>query len=248
MTVREPCTRSATHCTMPQGRTPRDRPNVIAAIAVVAALIGIGFGPRAAASQDVFHEAGVVRTQVFTTPDLGVADARRPAMRSPVKAVLTTNDLPAELSATIGESVTTIGGCTLTRVDETMITAAHCHPFGFTVEGDIAWSGAAPVWVDPASIPVGSTVYGVGYPQATSGPQTYTLTYLGLRTVRVEGAPVDVLMAVGDGVPCTVGSSGMIAWVTVDNEMEPIGPMSVYSVDPAVTGLPAGQYVCGFAI
>ena len=64
----------------------------------------------------------------------------------------------------------------------------------------------------------------------------------------LSGAKQRVLMALGDGTPCTGGASGMIAWVTINNEARPVGPLSVYSIDPAVTSLPAGQYVCGFAI
>jgi hypothetical protein len=205
-------------------------------------LIGIGFG---VSRSDLSQSTASASPNV--TSGVGAAEAGRPATRSPVDAVLTEQKVPADLSATIGALVTTSSGCTVTLVADTMITAAHCHPFGFTVEGDIAWDGAEPVWLDPALIPIGATIYAVGYPSASPGPQTFTLSNLGLHTVTVEGASVVVLMAVGDGVPCTTGSSGMIAWVTFDNEMVPIGPMSVYSVDPAVTGLPEGQYVCGFA-
>lgn len=258
----EPCPRSTTQRTTHVRAVSRHH----TAIAGVAALIGIGLGfsggdllqdkasaapsdtPRTPAVQEAAHGPVRIGDQGFVTSDLGVAEAGRPATRSPVRPVLTDEKLPADLSATIEAMVTTDRGCTLTRVGDTMITAAHCHPYGFTVEGDIAWDGAEPAWVAPALIPIGATIYAVGYPQASPGPQTFTLANLGLHTVTVEGASVEVLMAVGDGVPCTTGSSGMVAWVTVDNEMVPIGPMSVYSVDPAVTGLPAGQYVCGFAV
>lgn len=60
--------------------------------------------------------------------------------------------------------------------------------------------------------------------------------------------PTTVLMTLGDGQPCTPGSSGMVGWVAIDGVAQPVGPLSVYSINPAVTGLPAGQYVCGFAI
>lgn len=212
---------------MPADRKHYDHSTVVAAIAGVAALIGIGVGvsrsdlsqstasaspneiAQIPASQEAVQEADRIAVQSVVTSDLGAAEAGQPATRSPVEAVLTDEKLPADLSATIEALVTTASGCTLTRVGDTMITAAHCHPFGFTVEGDIAWDGAEPVWLDPALIPIGATVYAVGYPQASPGPQTFTLANLGLHTVTVEDVPVEVLMAVGDGVPCTSGSSGI---------------------------------------
>ena len=102
--------------------------------------------------------------------------------------------------------------------------------------------------MNPASIPRGATLYGVGYPAVTGrAPVGYTLAVLGTRTVVVGNTTVVVLMTVGDGIPCSSGASGTVAWTTIDNVRQPVGTMSVYSIDPAVTGLPAGQYVCGFA-
>lgn len=88
-----------------------------------------------------------------------------------------------------------------------------------------------------------------GYPATAHGnPVAYALAALDPRTVTLGDGRQRVLMALGDGTPCTGGASGMIAWVTIDNEAWPVGPLSVYATNPATTSLPAGQYVCGFAI
>lgn len=141
-------------------------------------------------------------------------------------------------------------GCTRTRIGPTVIAAAHCGtPAGWQRAGDIAWTGPPVDWADPAAIPRGATLWAVGYPATAHGnPVAYTLAALDPRTVTLNGAQQRVLMALGDGTPCTGGASGMIAWVTIDNEAWPVGPLSVYATNPATTSLPAGQYVCGFAI
>lgn len=139
-------------------------------------------------------------------------------------------------------------GCTYTRIDTATITATHCRPNGYSHDGDIATT--APVhWANPTTIAPGTPVYAIGYPAQQYGQRiTYTLTALTARTVTVYGTPQLVLMTKGAGIPCTAGASGMIAWALIDGTYQPIGPMSVYSTDPTVTGLPAGEYVCGFAI
>ena len=55
-------------------------------------------------------------------------------------------------------------------------------------------------------------------------------------------------MTVGEGDPCTSGASGTVGWVTVDGVARPVGVLAVFSVDPEVTSLPVGQFVCGFAL
>lgn len=140
-------------------------------------------------------------------------------------------------------------GCTYTRIDATVVTARHClpwnaHEHGWNTSGDRAWSGPEPDWVTPAR---GATVYGVGYPHAT-GRTVFALTVLHTTTVPVAGRQVPVLMTVGEGDPCTSGASGTVGWTTVDDVARPVGVLAVYSVDPEVTSLPAGQYVCGFAL
>jgi hypothetical protein len=229
---------------LPRTRSHRSR----ASIAVVAA-IGIGFALTAI---DHHHTSTVSAappsTPQLTANDSGYAQGGLPATRRPVKPSVTVNGLPIDVSFAIRGMATAVDGCTHTVVGSSIITAAHCHPAGFSTEGDIAWEGAKPVWVDPALISAGATIYAVGYPRANPGPQSFALTTLGIRSVPMEGKSIEVLMAFGEGVPCTPGSSGMIAWVTLDNQMVPIGPMSVYSTNPAITGLPAGQYVCGFAV
>jgi hypothetical protein len=90
-------------------------------------------------------------------------------------------------------------------------------------------------------------VWAVGFP-GLHGRTTFALAVLQVQQVGTFGAPVAVLMTMGEGVACTQGASGMIGWVTINGTARPIGPLSVFSTDPAVTALPAGQYVCGFAI
>ena len=215
----------------------------------LAMTIGLGFRPALTWSEPMARVAAEqVSNPQQTSDELSSAAASQLATRRAVKPSLTANRLPVEVSDTISGMVTAVGGCTRTQVGDSIVTAAHCHPSGFAVDGDVAWDGAKPEWVDPSRIAAGATIYAVGYPRASPGPQAFTLTTLGIRTVPMEGRSIDVLMAFGDGVPCTPGSSGMIAWVTLDNLMVPIGPMSVYSIDPAITGLPRGQYVCGFAV
>jgi hypothetical protein len=138
-------------------------------------------------------------------------------------------------------------GCTRTRIAAATVAATHCGaPAGWQVDGDTATSG--PVAWAPAP-PPGATIYAIGYPADAHGePVYYTLTALKPRIVGTFAWPQLVLMAKGAGAPCTSGASGMVAWVLVDGALAPIGPLSVYSTDPAVTSLPAGQYVCGFAI
>jgi hypothetical protein len=186
--------------------------------------------------------------RVAVASDVQVAGGGAPAVRSKVKAVLPHDKLPPELAAAISEMVSPAYGCTNTALGSSVVSASHCRQPGFTNDGDIAWTGPQPDWVDPARIAIGATVYSIGYPQANPGAQQFALSNLGTRTIMIGQTPQLVLMTVGDGVPCTRGASGMVAWVTIDGEMLPIGPMSVFSTDPAVTGLPAGQYVCGFAI
>lgn len=178
----------------------------------------------------------------------GYAQGGQPATRRSVRPAVPADSLPGALSAAIGEMVKSVNGCTQTVVGSTTVTAAHCHPAGFRVEGDVAWSGPRPVWTDPAVLAVGSTIYAVGYPIAAPGPQSFALTALGIQRVSMEGRSIEVMMAFGNGVPCTPGASGMIGWVTLNNQMVPIGPLSVYSTNPAITGLPVDQYVCGFAV
>lgn len=201
---------------------------------------------RAAAAQAA---ADARPTIDATAPSDGItaASATTPAVRSRVRVTPPSTRMPSELVDTISAQVSAVSGCTHTLVGDTVVTAAHCNQPGFTVSGDIAWQGPDPTFADAASIPNGSTVYAVGYPQATPGAQSFSLSSLGLRTVTVNHKPVEVLMTEGTGVPCSYGASGMIGWVTIADQMVPIGPMSVFSVDPAITGLPAGQFVCGFA-
>lgn len=173
-----------------------------------------------------------------------------PAERGAVALPIPPAPMPADEYADLLTITWTDGRCTVTRIEATTVTAAHClnGATGWTVDGDRAWQGPPVAWVNPASIPRGATLYGVGYPAVTGrAPVGYTLAALGTRTVVVGNTTVVVLMTVGDGVPCSQGASGFVAWTTIDNVRRPVGTMSVYSIDPAVTGLPAGQYVCGFA-
>jgi hypothetical protein len=251
------CPRSLSE-TMPEagGHRPadhrrRERTEIAAVIVSVALLIRVGLSvDRTDASQNTRSADPIATTLILpgTEGMAKAADALAPAVRSRVRATLPAIKVPPEVVAAIGPMVSAVSGCTQTLLGDTTVTAAHCHQPSFTVEGDVAWKGPRPVWVDPTIIPIGATIYSIGYPAAEPGPQVFTLSNLGPRTIPFGLTPLRVLMGVGDGVPCTTGSSGMIAWVTIDNEMVPIGPMSVYSVDPAVTGLPKGQYVCGFAI
>ena len=137
--------------------------------------------------------------------------------------------------------------CTYTRIGAATVAATHCGaPTGWQLDGDIATSG--PVAWAPVP-PSGTTIYAIGYPYDAHGqPVYYTLTALKPRIVNTFAWPQLVLMAKGDGHPCSSGASGMVAWTLVDGVLAPIGPLSVGATDPAVTSLPAGQYVCGFAI
>lgn len=150
-------------------------------------------------------------------------------------------DLPADVWS---------DGCTYTRLQATTITARHCVPWnatelGWTVSGDRAWQGPPPLWA--GDVPRGATVWAVGYPHA-NGRTVFTLTALQVQQVPVAGRLVPVLMTFGDGVPCGPGASGMVGFVAVDGVAMPVGPLAAYSTDPEVTGLPVGQFVCGFAI
>jgi hypothetical protein len=229
----------------------RERIEIATIIVSVALLIRVGLSVDPTDASASARGADTRATTAILSVMDGMtqsADARAPAVRSRVRATLPAGEVPPDVVAAIGPMVSTARGCTQTVLGDTTVTAAHCHQPTFSVEGDVAWKGPRPVWVDPAIIPIGATIYSIGYPVAEVGPQVFALSNLGPRTITFELQPLRVLMGVGDGVPCTAGASGMIAWVTIDNRMVPIGPMSVYSVDPAVTGLPKGQYVCGFAI
>jgi hypothetical protein len=212
--------------------------------------VGLGAGLAPVALRHATPSIVVAQPVADQLAEIGAAsaDGGQPATRRSVKPALTVQSVPTEVSAAIGLMVSPANGCTQTVLGASTITAAHCHPAGFRVDGDVAWAGATPEWVDPSRIAAGATIYAVGYPRATPGQQSFSLTALGVRSVPIEGKSIDVLMTFGEGVPCTPGSSGMIAWVTLDNQMVPIGPMSVYSTNPAITGLPLGQYVCGFAV
>jgi len=155
-----------------------------------------------------------------------------------------------------------------------VLTARHCLPWnaqqlGWNLSGDRAWHGPEPLWAlsaenMPRNMPAaGATVYGVGYPHAgcvigadnicaenTPLPRTvFALTVLHATVVPVAGRQVPVLMTVGEGAACSSGASGMVGWWTDEHgTARPVGTLAVYSVDPAVTGLPAGQFVCGFAL
>lgn len=208
----------------------------------------IGLGGQTIAVGGAVAGARPAALVTLSVDNIAAGDALAPAIRSKVRAAIPAATLPPELAAEISAMVSSVGGCTNTLIGESVVGATHCRQGGFNHDGDIAWTGAQPQWVDPALIPIGATIYGIGYPRATPGPQVFTLSNLGSRTITLELRPQMVLMAVGDGVPCTTGASGMVAWVTIDGEMLPVGPLSVYSIDPAITGLPQGQYVCGFAL
>ena len=137
-------------------------------------------------------------------------------------------------------------------IGDAEVTASHClnggYRDGFLFDGDVATTAAVD-WVDVGSVPVGSTVWAIGYPFSLRPDRVeYTLSALHTQVVEVYGVPQLVLMTKGSGTPCLSGASGMIAWASVDGLLQPIGPLSVGSIDPQVTGLPAGQFVCGFAI
>jgi hypothetical protein len=229
----------------------REHIEIVTVILSIVLVLGLAPAVVRSSSARPRPDATATITSVVDMAAPGVieaAEAHTPAARSAVRTAVPTTKMPPELVATIRPTVSPVEGCTHTTLGETTVTAAHCRHAGFSVEGDIAWTGPRPEWADPSEIPIGATLYSVGYPEATPGAQDFTLSNLGERTVTVGRQPVRVLMGVGDGVPCSYGSSGMIAWVTIDGAMTPIGPMSVFAVDPAVTGLPRGQYVCGFAI
>jgi hypothetical protein len=223
---------------------------LLTAAVLAVALIdgGVGLTGRDLRGSTARAEAADLGVAAVSAGELQSADAAAPAARSKVRAVLPSSKLPPELAATISAMVSPADGCTNTVLGSSVVSAAHCRQPGFSTDGDIAWTGPAPLWADPSRIPIGATLYAVGYPQAAPGPQEFTLSNLGSRTIMIEQRPQLVLMTVGDGVPCTQGASGMVGWVTLDGEMLPIGPLSVFSTEPAITGLPAGQYVCGFAI
>lgn len=182
---------------------------------------------------------------------LAAATASAPAQRGPVALPAPPAPIPATELADLLELTWTDGRCTVTQIGPTVVTAAHClnGAAGWTVSGDIAWQGPPVAWVDPSRIPRGATLYGIGYPAKTGRtPVAYALAALDPRSVTVGRDQVVVLMALGEGVPCSQGASGFVAWVTIDGQPQPVGTLSVYSTDPDVTSLPAGQYVCGFTI
>jgi hypothetical protein len=193
----------------------------------------------------------VIRWLLVILAAISPAEATAPAQRAAVVLPAPPEPIPAaDYDALLAVSWTD-GRCTVTRIGPTTVTAAHClnGATGWTVDGDLAWQGPPVNWVDPASIPRGATLYGVGHPAVTGRtPVAYALAAVGTRTVVVGNTTVLVLMALGEGVPCSQGASGFVAWVTIDGEARPVGTMSVYSTQQSVTGLPAGQYVCGFAI
>lgn len=180
---------------------------------------------------------------------LSPAGAHAPAERGRVQLPTPPTPIPAEDYTAL--NTWTDGRCTVTRIGPSTVTAAHClnGVTGWTVEGDRAWQGPPVAWVDPSRIPRGATLYGIGYPAKTGRtPVAYALAALDPRTVTVGRDQVLVLMALGEGVPCSQGASGFVAWVTIGGVARPVGTLSVYSTDPDVTSLPAGQYVCGFTI
>lgn len=181
----------------------------------------------------------------------GHATVTAPAERRPVVVPAPPAPMPADEYAALLAISSTDGRCTRTTIGSTVATAAHClnRLDGWQVDGDRAWQGPAPDWVAPAAIPRGATLYAAGFPAATGRTSVgYTLAVLGTRTVTIGFTDQLVMMAVGEGIGCTPGTSGMMAWTTVDGQRRPVGTMSVYSIDPRVTGLPDGQFVCGFAV
>lgn len=180
---------------------------------------------------------------------LSPVDATAPAERGRVQLPAPPEAMPATEYDDLFALSWTDGRCTRTTIGPTTVTAAHCvdNKTGWSIDGDRAWLGPEPDWA--VNVPRGATITAVGYPAATGRtPVAYTLAALDPQTVTIVTGSFPVLMTLGEGIPCTSGDSGMMGWVTVDNVRRPVGPMSVFSIDPAVTGLPAGQYVCGFAI
>jgi len=179
-----------------------------------------------------------------------VAGNTAPAERGRVAPPPIPDAMPAELVAELTARTITGVSCTRTRIGPSTVTAAHCvSSLEWSVDGDRAHQGPPVDWLPAEQIPRGATLYAVGYPVGAPGAQAFTLAVLGVRTVSTfPRGPLRVLMAVGDGVPCTQGSSGMVAFTMVTGEERPVGTLSVFATDPAVTGLPAGQYVCGFAV
>lgn len=173
-----------------------------------------------------------------------------PAERGRVTPPPIPDAMPAELVAELTSHTITGVSCTRTRVGSTVVTASHCVPASqWTFAGDTATQGPAIDWLPVEQIPRGATIYAVGYPVGAPGAQPFALAALGISTVHTFPRPQRVLMAVGFGpVPCGVGASGMVGWTMATGEQRPIGTLSVYSTDPAVTGLPAGFFVCGFAV
>lgn len=186
----------------------------------------------------------------FLAALLLAATATTPAAPGP--ALLPTPPVEHPTEADVPAAAVTGDGCTYTALDATTITARHCLPWnarqlGWNLSGDRAWHGPEPAWAG-STVSAGSTVYGVGYPHAT-GRTMFALTVLHATVVPVAGRQVPVLMTVGEGAACSSGASGMVGWWTDDTgTARPVGTLAVYSVDPAVTGLPAGQFVCGFAL
>jgi hypothetical protein len=222
----------------------------LVAAALLVAVIGSGMGSTGQVPFGGPADAGAAGPDVRVASADGTrsAEAGAPAERSRVRVVVPSSKLPPELATTIAAMVSTSNGCTNTDIGSSVVSAAHCGQPGFSTDGDVAWTGPQPEWADSARIPIGATLYAIGYPQAAPGAQQFTLSNLGSRTITIDQHPQLVLMTMGDGVACTQGASGMVAWVTLDGEMVPIGPLSVFATDPAITGLPVGQYVCGFAI
>lgn len=216
-------------------------------LALKATAIEAGAAPRATTDGDLDTTAAATIDAAGASGTITAASATTPAERSRVRVTLPSTKMPPELIDSISANVSAVSGCTHTLLGDTVVTAAHCKQPGFTVSGDIAWKGPDPTFAEASTIPNGSTIYAVGYPQATPGAQSFSLSSLGVRTVTVDHQPVEVLMTEGSGTACSYGASGMIGWVTINGEMVPIGPLSVFATDPAITGLPAGQYVCGFA-
>ena len=176
------------------------------------------------------------------------ATATAPAVRGQVQLPTPPAPLPADDYTDLRAITWTDGRCTVTQIGPTIVTATHClnGATGWQTDGDIAWQGPPVDWVTASR---GATLYGIGYPAATGRtPVAYALAALDPRTVTIGNTQQTVLMALGDGTPCTAGASGMVAWATVNDVRRPVGVMSVYSTNPDVTSLPAGQYVCGFAI
>ncbi len=170
-----------------------------------------------------------------------------PAIRLGVSTVLPPREsLDSNVADTLAAASVRTPGCTATWIRTSLVTATHCFPGSeYSSTGDIAIAGAAVEWADPEVIPDGAQVFMIAFPRSAPGPQNFVLASLGLHVLQ-NGQTV--LMAVGSGTPCGPGSSGAVGWLTVDNVLTPIGPLSVYSVDPKVTGLPSGQFVCGFAV